>query len=354
MSLQIENFGRAVSANMKSIVLVEPGKFRLDNVAEPAPPARDEAQVRVLQVGICGTDLHAFEGKQPFFTYPRVLGHELAVEVIQLGSSDEDHELKVGDRCCLQPYFNCGECSACLRGRENCCAKMQVFGVHCDGGMREIVNVPLKKLMKSGRTNDELALVEMLSIGFHAVRRADIVAGDTVLVIGVGPIGLGVALSAIETGARVIVADISQWRLDFASKQLGIEHCLDAKDNIRDQLEMATGVDLPTAVFDATGSSKSMHNSFQFVAHGGRLTFVGLFPGDVTFNDPDFHRRELTLHASRNANRQDFERVLQVMDKGHIDFLPWITHRVSPQGMIEAFASWLNPSSNVIKAMMIF
>ncbi|MBZ0310616.1 MAG: zinc-binding alcohol dehydrogenase family protein, partial [Anaerolineae bacterium] len=320
----------------------------------PAAPARDEVQVRVLQVGICGTDLHAFEGKQPFFTYPRILGHELAVEVIELGPTDEEHDLKIGDRCCVQPYLNCGQCDACRRGRDNCCMRMQVFGVHCDGGMREMVNVPLKKLIKASHTNDELALVEMLSIGFHAVRRAEIVSSDTVLVIGVGPIGLGVALSALETGARVIAADISQWRLDFANRSLGIEHCINARENIQEQLYPITADDLPTVVFDVTGNSKSMHNSFQFVGHGGRLSFVSLFPGNITFNDPDFHRRELTLLASRNANRQDFERVLQSLSRSRVDVSTWITHRVSPQGLIEEFTSWLNPSSNVMKAMMTF
>ena len=339
---------------MKSIVLMEPGNFRLENIAEPAPPARDEVQVRVLQVGICGTDLHAFEGKQPFFTYPRILGHELAVEVLEMGPTNEDHDLRVGDRCCVQPYLNCGQCSACRRGRENCCMNMQVFGVHVDGGMREIVNVPLKKLIKSELTNDELALVEMLSIGDHAVRRAGVAADDTVLVLGVGPIGLGVALSAMATGAQVIAADISQWRLEFAHKRLGIDQCLEAKEDIQEQLRLMTAGGLPTAVFDATGNSKSMHNSFQLVAHGGRLTFVGLFSGDVTFNDPEFHRRELTLFASRNANRQDFEHVLQSLGTGQIDVSTWITHRASPQSMIEEFASWLNPASNVIKAMLTF
>jgi 2-desacetyl-2-hydroxyethyl bacteriochlorophyllide A dehydrogenase len=232
--------------------------------------------------------------------------------------------------------------------------KMQVFGVHRDGGMREIVNVPLKKLIKASHTNDELALVEMLSIGAHAVRRAEVVSSDTVLVIGVGPIGLGVALCALETGARVIAADISELRLDFANKHIGVQHCISAKEDILERLHMLTAGDLPTAVFDVTGSSKSMHNSFQFVAHGGRLTFVGLCPGDISFNDPEFHRRELTLLASRNANRQDFENVLQSLGTGRIDVSSWITHRASPQGMIEEFSSWLNPSSNVIKAMLMF
>lgn len=339
---------------MKSIVLVEPGKFRLDTAAEPAAPVRDEVQVRVLQVGICGTDIHAFEGKQPFFTYPRILGHELAVEIIGLGPTDLKHDLKVGDRCCVQPYLNCGLCSACLRGRDNCCMKMQVLGVHRDGGMREIMNVPLAKLIKADLTSDSLALVEMLSIGAHAVRRAEVVSSDIVLVVGVGPIGLGVALAALETGAQVIVSDISQWRLDFVGSSLRIEHRINASGDILQQLHRITAGDLPTVVFDATGNSRSMHNSFQLAAHGGRLTFVGLFSGDVTFNDPEFHRRELTLLASRNANKQDFENVLRLLATGNVDVSRWITHRVSPESMIEEFSSWLNPSSKVIKAMLTF
>jgi 2-desacetyl-2-hydroxyethyl bacteriochlorophyllide A dehydrogenase len=231
---------------------------------------------------------------------------------------------------------------------------MQVFGVHCDGGMREIVNVPINKLIKGNQTNNELAIVEMLSIGSHAVRRAAVASNDTVLVIGVGPIGLGIALSAMETGARVMVVDISQWRLNFAYKHLGIKDCIKADENIQKQLNALTDGDMPTAVFDATGNSKSMHDSFQFTAHGGRLTFVGLFAGDITFNDPEFHRRELTLLASRNANKQDFEHVLQVLDKGNVDIDSWITHRASPEGMIEEFATWLKPSSNVIKAVVSF
>lgn len=161
-------------------------------------------------------------------------------------------------------------------------------------------------------------------------------------------------MSALETGARVIAADISQWRLDFANKSLGIEHCINAKENIQEQLYTITADDLPIVVFDVTGNSKSMHNSFQFVAYGGRLSFVGLFPGDITFNDPDFHSRELTLLASRNANKQDFEHVLQSLSRRRVDVSTWITHRVSPPGIIEEFSSWLNPASNVIKAMITF
>lgn len=339
---------------MKSIVLVEPGKFRLEQCAEPELPGKDEAQVRVLQVGICGTDLHAFEGKQPFFSYPRVLGHELAVEVVALGSTAEDHALEVGSRCCIQPYLNCGHCSACRRGYDNCCQNMQVFGVHRDGGMRELINVPLDKLIKADLSNDALALVEMLSIGSHAVRRAGIIPGETVLVVGVGPIGLGVAFAAMEQGAQVIVTDISQWRLEFAKQHLGIDQLIDAKGDVQAQLRTLLGGDLPTVVFDATGNPNSMQNSFLLPDHGGRLVFVGLFSGDVTFHDPEFHRRELTLFASRNANRQDFETVLQALSTQRIDISSWVTHRAAPEQLVEIFPTWLNPASNVIKAMLSF
>src|ERR1700690_4326749 len=159
---------------MKSIVLTEPGKLELRDMPLPPPPGENEAQVRVRQVGICGTDLHAFQGHQPFFTYPRILGHELAVEITEIGLTSEAHSFKLGDRCCIQPYLNCGQCAACLRGKDNCCMNMQVIVVHRDGGMRELINIPIAKLHKATIKDDELALVEMLSIGAHAVRRAQI------------------------------------------------------------------------------------------------------------------------------------------------------------------------------------
>lgn len=339
---------------MKSIALSEPFRFKLEDVPPPPPPGNDEIQVRVRQVGICGTDLHAFQGHQPFFTYPRVLGHELAVEILEIGPTQLDHNLKAGDRCCVQPYLNCSICAACLRGNDNCCMNLQVLGVHRDGGMRELINVPLAKLHKSNLSDDALAMVEMLSIGAHAVRRAKLIAGEYVLIIGIGPIGLGVALSAFHAGARVILADISDWRLSFAQKHLGIEYRVDAKQNVIEQLHAIIPDDLPTAVFDATGNAKSMQQSFSYVGHGGRLTFVGLFPGDVTFNDPEFHRRELSLLASRNATAQDFRAAMELLERNAIDPTAWLTYRTSPEQMIREFAHWLSPEAQLVKSMLIF
>jgi 2-desacetyl-2-hydroxyethyl bacteriochlorophyllide A dehydrogenase len=342
-------------SDVKSIILTKPGHFELADLPLPPPPGRDEVQVRVHRVGICGTDLHAFTGSQPFFSYPRILGHELGLEVLDIGDTTVEHPLKIGDRCCLQPYLNCGKCSACLRGFDNCCMHMQVMGVHRDGGMREIINVPINKLHPSALiSNEELALVEMLSIGAHAVRRAAVAHGEVVLVIGMGPIGLGVAQFARLAGAQVIAADTSDTRLAFAGRQAGIVHCLDAREDMAEQLSALTANDLPTVVFDATGNASSMMNSFNYVAHGGKLVFVGLFQGNISFHDPEFHKRELSLLASRNATAYDFNQVITALETERVDVKSWITHHASPEQVIEQFPTWLDPANGTIKAMLDF
>jgi 2-desacetyl-2-hydroxyethyl bacteriochlorophyllide A dehydrogenase len=310
---------------MLSIVLEKPGQFVTAD--QPAPrPAPGEALVRVHRVGVCGTDLHAFAGKQPFFSYPRILGHELGVEVIDPGS--EPHGLKAGDRCSVEPYINCGRCIACRRGKPNCCAEIKVLGVHADGGMRPVFALPARKLHKSDKlTYDQLALVETLGIGAHAVERADIKADDFVLVIGAGPIGLSVIQFVQVRGAKLAVMDVSEGRLAFCRQQLGVAHTLAASPEAVTKLRALGDGDLPTVVIDATGNPKSMAGTFDLPAPGGRIVFVGLFQGDVTFNDPNFHRRELTLLASRNALPGTFRDIIALIEAGRIDTTPWITHR---------------------------
>jgi 2-desacetyl-2-hydroxyethyl bacteriochlorophyllide A dehydrogenase len=338
---------------MKTIRLEEPGRLAL--LSTEGPPASiqpDEALVRVHRIGVCGTDIHAFNGRQPFFSYPRILGHELGVEVLAVGSSTK--KVKPGDRCSVEPYLNCTSCIACRRDKPNCCVNLQVLGVHSDGGMREMLVVPSRKLHRSGRlTLDQLALVETLGIGCHAVDRARLEADGFALVIGAGPIGLAVVQFAIEAGTQVIVLDINQKRLEFCREQLGASHVINAaSEDPLEALKHITSGDLPTAVFDATGNPKSMMDAFEYPAHGGRLTFVGLFPGDITFNDPNFHRRELTVLASRNARPEDFTRIIDLVEGGRIDTSPWITHRASLVDVVAEFPRWTKPETGVIKAMI--
>jgi 2-desacetyl-2-hydroxyethyl bacteriochlorophyllide A dehydrogenase len=336
---------------MRAIVLERPGHFSMVETAPPANPQPGEATVAVKYVGICGSDLRAFQGEHPFFSYPRIIGHEFAVEIVAVRENEKG--LAVGDRCTVEPYLNCGHCIACRRGKTNCCVNLTLLGVHLDGGMREQVNVPIAKLHKSDVIPlDHLAVVEMLSVGAHAVRRAAPEPGEVALVLGVGPIGLSVAAIARESGAEVLVMDISEQRLNFCRNVLHFKHCLDARNAPLAQLKELTHGDLPTLVFDCTGSRASMMNSFNYIAHGGKLLFIGLFPGDLSFSDPYFHGHEMTIMSSRNATAADFLQVLGFLEAGRIDVTPWLTHRVSSEELVEVFSQWAKPESGVLKAVV--
>lgn len=338
---------------MKTIVLETPGQFTVTETDAPVAPGPGEALVRVRRVGICGTDLHAFRGQQPFFTYPRILGHELGVEVVALGEGVSN--LRVGDRCAVEPYLNCGTCVACRRGKSNCCTSMNVIGVHSDGGMRELICVPAPKLHPSNSLSlEHLALVEMLCIGAHAVWRAAMTAGDTALVVGLGPIGLTVAAFAKLAGVEVIAMDINPDRLSFARENLNLTHTVDARVEVLPQLQALTHNDLPLHVFEVTGNQKAMEQSFSYVAHGGQLIFVGLVKADLSFHDPWFHSHEMTLLSSRNATAADFRYVIETLEAGQINLAPWITHRVPAGEIVAAFPTWLDPASGTIKAMLDF
>lgn len=333
---------------MLQIVLEKPGQFAATDGPEPTLKPGD-ALVRIHRIGVCGTDLHAFAGRQPFFNYPRILGHELGVEVLDPGR--ESNGLKQGDRCSLEPYLNCGHCVACRRGKPNCCTTLNVLGVHSDGGMRPLLAVPARKLHVSQRLDyDQLALVETLGIGAHAVERAEIRRDDFVLVIGAGPIGLSVIQFAMVTGATLAVMDVSEARLAFCRDRLGVQHTVTPED-AAEKLKSVGAGDLPTIVFDATGNPKSMAGTFDLAAHGGRIVFVGLFQGDVSFSDPNFHRRELTLCASRNAVPQTFDEIIRLLEAGRIDTKPWITHRFALKDTPSAFPAMAKDPA-LLKAMI--
>ncbi|MEK3888170.1 zinc-binding alcohol dehydrogenase family protein [Bacillus sp. FSL K6-3431] len=335
---------------MKSIVCTEPNRFIAKDI-EPPVLQDGAALIHIKRVGICGTDLHAFKGNQPYFTYPRVLGHELSGIIAEI--DDNAKGLQVGDQVAIIPYIDCGTCIACKSGKTNCCTKMQVIGVHEDGGMREIISVPIRNLLRTaGITLDQAAVIEPLAIGAHAVRRSAIKKGETVLIIGAGPIGLGVMAFAKNQGARVIAMDVNEERLQFCKSWAHVDAIINAFDKPIEALEKMTNGDLPTIVYDATGNVQSMKTAFQYVAHGGTLIYVGLVDNEISFFDPDFHKKELTLMGSRNATREDFEYVLNVLVTGEINTNRYITHRCIFDEMIGQFESWLLPESKVIKAMV--
>lgn len=338
---------------MRTITLKEPGQFFRSETASPSSLEPGEALVRISRIGICGTDLHAFQGNQPFFSYPRILGHELGVEVLEAPANERG--IRAGDRCAVEPYLHCKECVPCRLGRMNCCEKLQVLGVHVDGGMRETLRVPVEKLHKSNQLEfDQLALVETLGIGCHAVQRAALQKDEPVLVIGAGPIGLSIVQFAKVAGANVVLLEASPSRMAFCQEQFHVEHAIDVRDEPLEKIRSVLGGEMPRAVFDATGNPKSMMSSFDYVSSAGRLILVGLYLGEVTFSDPEFHRRELTILSSRNALPDDFVRIIRLMEEGKVDTRPWITHRATYDTLIEEFPGWLQPDAGVVKAILEF
>lgn len=338
---------------MMTLTLLEPGSLAVSDTPAPTAPGPGESLIRIHRVGICGTDIHAFRGEQPFFTYPRILGHELGVEVIAVGDSVTN--IHPGDRCAVEPYMTCGSCPPCLRGQTNCCESLKCLGVQTDGGMREQIIIPADKLHRSDTLDfDALALVETLGIGKHAMDRAGLQKGDRVAVLGLGPIGLTVATFAQIAGAEVVGVDVSAERAETARSLPGIETLvIDTDTPIRDQWTKAHN-EAPLVVFDATGNRRSMQNAFALPGHGGRLVFVGLLLGEIAFNDPEFHRRELTLFASRNAVGKDFQQIIALIESGRIDVGPWITHRCPAGELPGVFDDWLQPDAGLLKGAISF
>ncbi len=335
---------------MKTLVCTTPGQLDYTQGERPIL-SKGSAIIKIRRIGICGTDLHAFEGTQPFFSYPRILGHELSGELVEF---DNAPGFEVGEVVTFIPYFHCGNCIACRSGKPNCCVHMKVCGVHVDGGMVEYLSVPSSALLHGeGLDYDALALVEPLAIGAHGVRRADVQPGEHVLVVGAGPIGLGIMEFARIAGARVIALDINEKRLALCKDLLKVDHVINPNtSDVQERLQTITNGDMPTVVIDATGNQKAINNSFQYMAHGARYVLVGLQKGEICVSHPEFHKREATLMSSRNAIREDFEHVIASMKNGLVDPTVYITHRVSFDQVKDTFEGWLDPANGVIKAMV--
>lgn len=335
---------------MKYIVCQSPGNFQLKD-KEPPHRKPNEALLKIVKVGICGTDLHAYGGNQAFFSYPRILGHELAAEVVEVDANKKG--IEKGDKVVVMPYLSCGSCVACSSGKTNCCTNIAVLGVHTDGGMQEYISVPTTILLKSNALSfDEMAIVEPLAIGAHALRRAAIVQGETVAVIGCGPIGIGIMKLAQIQGAHVIAIDTNQKRLQYAKNKIGVNHIVVAGPDAEKQIAEITNGALCTAVFDASGNKIALETGPNYMSHGGRFVLVGLSKGELRYQHPQIHAKETTLMCSRNATIEDFEYVIQVLNQFPTD--SFITHNVHITDMIDHFDSWLKPETGVMKATVNF
>jgi 2-desacetyl-2-hydroxyethyl bacteriochlorophyllide A dehydrogenase len=340
---------------MKALQLEKPQAWRRIEIDAPSRPRPGEALVRVHRVGICGTDISGYLGKMPFFSYPRIPGHELGVEVLAIGPGVTN--VQAGDRCSIEPYINCQNCSSCRRGHTNCCENHLTLGVHCDGGLRPEFIIPARKLHISRKLSfEQLALVETLAIGCHAINRANPHADESLLVIGAGPIGLSVIEFAKLSGARTIVMDLNEQRLEFCRRVMGVTAtvlCTGGESDADKIRQLTHDGSWPAVVIDATGSNNSMSQALNFAGFAGRLVFVGITQQEIAVPHPLMHRRELTLLASRNALAPDFKRIIRLIEEGRLNTAPWITHHAAFDELPDVFPAYTKPETGVIKAMVV-
>ncbi len=334
---------------MKSLVCKEPFQLILEEREKPQPK-ENEVQLKVAAIGICGTDIHAYAGNQPFFEYPRVLGHEASGVVTELGKKAD--KFKVGQRVALIPYVSCGKCGACLNGKTNCCEEISVIGVHQDGAFSEYLVAPVQNILPISDNVDDVtaALIEPYAISAHAVRRAQINAGDDVLIVGAGPIGLGAAVIAHADGANVVIADTSEERRKHIQTNIPVPTVDPANEKIEDYFNGR----LPQIVIDATGNQKAMNNAVNLIRHGGRIVFVGLHKGTIEFSDPDFHKKETTLMGSRNATLEDFEKVQRLMAEGKIAANMMLTHTFEYDGLADIYEEQITKNKSLIKSVILY
>ncbi|MBY4751477.1 zinc-binding alcohol dehydrogenase family protein [Burkholderia dolosa] len=334
---------------MLSVICESPGVLRVQHRDVPVR-GRGEVLLRVRRVGICGTDLHIFTGNQPYLEYPRVMGHELSAVVAE---ADPDSGLQAGDAVYVMPYLSCGQCVACRQGKTNCCVNIRVLGVHCDGALAEYLSVPVRFVHKAdGISLDQAAMLEFLAIGAHAVRRADVRPGQRTLVVGAGPIGMAAMIFAKLRGAVVTCLDTRADRLAFCRQHLGVDADVELGPDAAAHLASLTDGEYFDAVFDATGNLDAMNRGFEFVAHGGKYTLISIVRGQVAFSDPEFHKRETTLLASRNATAQDFVTVLDAMRASRIPDRALNTHRMRLEDVPDRLPALLDGGQTVVKALV--
>ena len=334
---------------MDAIILETPGELKRIKKEQPGKPSTGQILLKIKRLGVCGTDLHAFNGKQPFFTYPRILGHEIAAEVVELGEGVK--HLKAGDFCSVMPYRNTVIDQAVRRGKTNCGSGLSVYGVHEDGAMQEFFLCDADLAFEAnGLPLDLISIIEPIAIGSHAIERAEVKPDDIVLIIGAGPIGIAALAMGLLKSPRMIVLDTNPQRLDFVKKKYPGVITMLADENVVNSLTNNSHGDLPTIVIDATGNRDSMLKCFDYVAPGGTIVYVGLFVGDIAFHDPYFHRKEITLKSSRNAVAEDFRKIIRLLTSGVLNMDGYITHRLDFSTLEKTFTSLYTPG--VIKAVV--
>ena len=335
---------------MKAIVIDEPGKIEIREI--PMPEVKEgEALLKVKYVGICGADLASYTGNQPFTTYPRIPGHEFSAEIIEI--PENDRGLKAGDIVTCNPYFNCGECYSCKRGYVNCCTDNQTMGVQRDGAFCEYIAMPIERIYDGkGLSAQELALVEPFSISQHAVSRAEIKKSDTVLVIGAGPIGLFALIAAKQKCKRIVVADILDNRLELA-KEYGADAVVNTKDisliEFTDKYTDGNGFDV---CIEACGAPETFLGCIDCCAFAGNVILIGNGKRETNFVHSVILKKELNIHGSRNALKDDFVSNIELVSSGKADVMKMVSEIYDLNNATEAFEALKNNNGTLAKLLI--
>jgi 2-desacetyl-2-hydroxyethyl bacteriochlorophyllide A dehydrogenase len=338
---------------MKAIQIIQPGEVQLVNLAKPQLKA-GEVLVRINYVGFCGSDLNTFSGKNPLVKLPIIPGHEISAEIVETGTGTPALYTP-GSSCTINPYTNCGYCPSCRNGRPNACRNNETFGVQRNGAMCEYLAVPWQKviLVESIPARD-IALIEPMSVGFHAVSRASVTDTDTVMVIGCGMIGVGAIVRAALRGARVIAVDIDDSKLALA-KRLGAAHTINSKtEEVHDSLQRLTSGDGPDVVIEAVGSPATYQLAVNEAAFTGRVVYIGYAKSEVSFDTKYFVMKELDIRGSRNAMPEDFRAVITYLKRGDCPTGELISNVYPPEQAQEALETWQAHPGDVFRLLLAF
>ncbi len=297
---------------MKALVIRKPGEAAIETVPEPVR-RRDEVLLKVRMIGMCGSDLNSFRGKNPLVQYPRIPGHEIAATVVEDRRSDG--AFLAGVNVTLSPYTSCGKCAACLRNRPNACRRNETLGVQRDGAMTEYISVPPAKLYRANLSLKELCLVEPLTVGFHAAVRGRVTGADTVAIFGCGGVGLGAIAASHFAGAKTIAVDLDDQKLSIARSAGAVESINTVRETLHARLLELTNGHGPDVIIEAIGLPETFRAAVEEVAFTGRVVYIGYAKEPVAYETRLFVQKELDILGSRNALPHDFERVIQMLEE---------------------------------------
>lgn len=335
---------------MKAVVLEGPGKAGVQSIgAEPAA-GPDEILLQVRKIGLCGSDLNSYRGRNPLVSFPRIPGHEVAATVA--AANPKYPEWTAGTPVTVSPLTNCGRCAACLRGRSNACQFNETLGVQRDGALKEFIAMPASRLYRANLSLKELCLVEPLTVGFHAVARGRVTAGDTVAVIGCGGVGLGAVAGAAFRGATVIGVDLDEGKLATAQKA-GAQHSVNtAKGSLHEQLAAVTGGHGPDVVIEAIGLPDTYRSAVEEVAYTGRVVYIGWAKEQVAYETRLFVHKELDIMGSRNAQPDDFRDVIRMLEAKRFPVEEAVTHMVPMDETPAILDAWNREPARFTKIMI--